>query len=69
MIPKGTVIFPNMRSVSRDPEVWQNPDEFDPTRYLDENGHYKKQATDFYLPFGAGKLTLYRTTAIQSPTV
>ncbi|XP_052537734.1 cytochrome P450 2U1 [Tympanuchus pallidicinctus] len=52
-IPKGSVIVPNLWSVHRDPNIWENPDDFQPTRFLDENGQIiKKEA---FIPFGMGK--------------
>lgn len=53
-IPKGSVIVPNLWSVHRDPNIWENPDDFQPTRFLDENGQIiKKEA---FIPFGMGKI-------------
>lgn len=53
-IPKGSVIVPNLWSVHRDPNVWEKPDEFQPSRFLDENGQLiKKEA---FIPFGMGKI-------------
>ncbi|NXC74109.1 CP2U1 protein, partial [Anhinga anhinga] len=52
-IPKGSVIVPNLWSVHRDPNIWEKPDEFLPSRFLDENGQIiKKEA---FIPFGMGK--------------
>ncbi|XP_065546566.1 cytochrome P450 2U1 isoform X2 [Lathamus discolor] len=52
-IPKGSVIVPNLWSVHRDPNIWEKPDEFQPSRFLDENGQLiKKEA---FIPFGMGK--------------
>lgn len=52
-IPKGTLIVPNLWSVHRDPSVWENPDEFNPYRFLDENRQtLKKEA---FIPFGIGR--------------
>uniref|UniRef100_A0A8D0L500 Cytochrome P450 2U1 n=1 Tax=Sphenodon punctatus TaxID=8508 RepID=A0A8D0L500_SPHPU len=52
-IPKGSVIVPNLWSVHRDPNIWEKPDEFQPTRFLDENGQLIKRET--FIPFGIGK--------------
>ncbi|KFP81921.1 Cytochrome P450 2U1, partial [Apaloderma vittatum] len=52
-IPKGSVIVPNLWSVHRDPNIWEKPDDFQPSRFLDENGQLiKKEA---FIPFGMGK--------------
>ncbi|EOA22871.1 hypothetical protein CARUB_v10003602mg [Capsella rubella] len=54
-IPKNTKTFINVWSIQRDPNVWDNPNEFCPGRFLD------KKACDFsgtdyrFLPFGSGR--------------
>ncbi|MBN3313197.1 CP2U1 protein, partial [Atractosteus spatula] len=52
-IPKGTVIVPNLWSVHRDTTVWEKPDDFNPSRFLDENGQILKK--EFFIPFGIGR--------------
>ncbi|KAM9477787.1 cytochrome P450 2U1 [Clarias gariepinus] len=52
-IPKGTVILPNLWSVHRDPTVWENPDDFNPTRFLDEQGQLLRK--ECFIPFGIGR--------------
>ncbi|XP_064191256.1 cytochrome P450 2U1 [Anguilla rostrata] len=52
-IPKGTVIIPNLWSVHRDPTVWENPDDFNPARFLDKNGQVLRK--EFFIPFGIGR--------------
>ncbi|XP_028932366.2 cytochrome P450 2U1, partial [Ornithorhynchus anatinus] len=52
-IPKGTVILPNLWSVHRDPAIWEEPDNFLPERFLDEQGQLVKKET--FIPFGLGK--------------
>ena len=32
-IPKGTIVFPNLTVLSRDPDRYPNPDVFDPLRF------------------------------------
>ncbi|XP_042444131.1 trimethyltridecatetraene synthase-like [Zingiber officinale] len=53
-IPAGTMAIVNVWSIGRDPEVWEEPEEFRPERFLgstvDVSGH------DFQLiPFGPGR--------------
>ncbi|XP_072028132.1 cytochrome P450 2J4-like [Amphiura filiformis] len=37
-IPKGTVVVTNLMAIHYNPELWPNPDEFNPERFLDEDG-------------------------------
>ncbi|XP_054460498.1 cytochrome P450 2U1 [Anoplopoma fimbria] len=52
-IPKGTVIVPNLWSVHRDPTVWDEPDSFNPARFLDEEGKLLRK--ECFIPFGIGR--------------
>ncbi|XP_031132778.1 cytochrome P450 2U1 [Sander lucioperca] len=51
-IPKGTVIVPNLWSVHRDPTLWDDPDSFNPGRFLDNEG--KLLRIECFIPFGIG---------------
>ncbi|OPJ72501.1 cytochrome P450 1B1 [Patagioenas fasciata monilis] len=55
LIPKDTVIFVNQWSVNHDPAKWSNPEDFDPTRFLDENGFINKDLTSSVMIFSVGK--------------
>lgn len=52
-VEKGTIMVANMISFHMDPDVWGDPENFRPERFLDEKGHLKKK--DRTLPFGLGK--------------
>ncbi|XP_033006721.1 cytochrome P450 2J2-like [Lacerta agilis] len=52
LIPKGTIIVPDLRSVLLDPTRWETPAEFNPNHFLDKDGQYV--AREEYLPFGEG---------------
>lgn len=52
-LPQGTEVFPLLGSVLHDPEVFKQPEEFNPGRFLDAEGRFKKQAA--FLPFSLGK--------------
>ncbi|XP_060098791.1 cytochrome P450 2J2-like [Heteronotia binoei] len=52
LIPKGTVIFPDLRSVLLDPTQWETPEEFSPNHFLDKDGNFMER--EAFLPFGAG---------------
>ena len=53
-IEKGTSLFIPVQGIQRDPDIYENPMEFRPERFLDSptgNGNSKGL---FYLPFGDG---------------
>ena len=52
-IPKDTTILVNLHSVLKDPKIWQNPDEFLPQRFLDEQG--KLNVPKEFIPFSVGR--------------
>jgi cytochrome P450 len=43
-IPRGTIVFPNLIALSRDPDVYANPDEFMPERFLGDDLHASASA-------------------------
>ncbi|OQV22860.1 Cytochrome P450 2J2 [Hypsibius exemplaris] len=52
-IPKDTLLIGNLFSIHRDPRLWENPDQFNPLRFLDEN--MKLTRPDGFAPFSIGK--------------
>ncbi|CAH8368926.1 unnamed protein product [Eruca vesicaria subsp. sativa] len=53
-IPRDSKMFINVWAIHRNPDVWENPLEFDPSRFL--NKSYDFNGNDFnYIPFGAGR--------------
>ena len=52
-IPKNTAIFSILYHIMRDPEYWQDPDSFNPDRFIDESGKVIKE--ERFVPFGIGK--------------
>ncbi|KAM3398995.1 flavonoid 3',5'-hydroxylase [Capsicum galapagoense] len=56
-IPKNTRLSVNIWAIGRDPNVWENPLEFDPKRFLSgKNAKIDPRGNDFELiPFGAGR--------------
>lgn len=54
-IPKDTVVFINQWSINHDPLKWKDPQIFDPSRFLDEDGSLDKDLTNNVMIFSAGK--------------
>ncbi|XP_069798933.1 cytochrome P450 2G1-like [Dendropsophus ebraccatus] len=52
-IPKGTIIYPLLCTVHRDPKLFSSPWKFNPNHFLDESGKFKKN--DAMMAFSAGK--------------
>ncbi|KAH9620986.1 hypothetical protein KSS87_003391 [Heliosperma pusillum] len=53
-IPAKTRVFINAKAIAMDPNVWDNPDKFEPERFLHSSIDYKGH--DFELiPFGVGR--------------
>lgn len=50
-IKKGTLIGVSFYELHRNPEYWENPEVFNPERFL---GEQKKQSMQYFYPFGAG---------------
>ncbi|OWM66570.1 hypothetical protein CDL15_Pgr013787 [Punica granatum] len=53
-IPKGTRVLVSVWSIGRDPEIWGDPDEFRPERFLGKVIDVKGQDFEL-LPFGSGR--------------
>nr|ABA64468.1 flavonoid 3'-hydroxylase [Gerbera hybrid cultivar] len=57
-IPKGSTLLVNVWAISRDPKIWADPLEFQPTRFLPggEKPNTDIKGNDFeVIPFGAGR--------------
>ncbi|KAG2262988.1 hypothetical protein Bca52824_070067 [Brassica carinata] len=52
-IPPKTKVFVNLYSIQRDPKHWENPDEFIPERFVDNNIEF--MGSKGYIPFGFGR--------------
>jgi len=51
-IPKGSLMFPCQYLTHRHPDFWEDPERFDPDRFLPERAHGRPLHA--YVPFGAG---------------
>uniref|UniRef100_A0A2C9K0M7 Cytochrome P450 n=1 Tax=Biomphalaria glabrata TaxID=6526 RepID=A0A2C9K0M7_BIOGL len=52
-IPKNTVVMPNLDAVLRSKEIWGDPENFRPERFLDEQGNVVKR--EELIPFSVGR--------------
>lgn len=80
-IPKGTIVVANLRAVHMNPEYWKDPEEFNPLRFLKEDGSGLLPKPDQLIPFSVGKrmcpgetmatveIFLYLTTILQKYNV
>ncbi|PHT53888.1 Cytochrome P450 71A6 [Capsicum baccatum] len=53
-VAAGTQVFVCPWAISRDPTIWENPEEFQPERFLDSSVDYKVLHFGL-IPFGAGR--------------
>ncbi|KAG2362576.1 hypothetical protein BDR07DRAFT_1357440 [Suillus spraguei] len=51
-IPAGTTVVGNLWAISRDPEVYPEPDTFKPQRWIDDQGRLRDDLTFFTYGFG-----------------
>ncbi|KAI5994581.1 cytochrome P450 [Pisolithus orientalis] len=52
-IPEGAIVFGNHWAISRDPDVYPNPDKFDPQRWLGSDGRIREDVR--FPSFGFGR--------------
>lgn len=64
MVPAGADLMMNMASVLQDPQVFENPEQFDPDRYLTGDITLKKQRT---IPFSMGESDFSTAPSPPSP--
>jgi cytochrome P450 len=53
-VPKGTMVLVNVWAISRNPDYWEEPDTFNPERFLGDTRDFKGNDFDF-IPFGSGR--------------
>ena len=52
-VPKGATVVPNIWGIHRDPQVWINPNEFNPERFL--NNEALSETQSLVIPFSVGR--------------
>ena len=54
-IPKATQVIVNIWAIHNDQKEWNDPEAFNPERFLDENGKFASGMNESFFGFGAGK--------------
>lgn len=52
-LPRHAQVVPLLHAVHMDPTLWNEPEKFDPSRFI--NGEGKVQKPEYFLPFGVGR--------------
>ncbi|PZC78548.1 cytochrome P450 18a1 [Helicoverpa armigera] len=52
-IPAGSQVVPLINCVHMDPNLWDEPNKFNPSRFIDETGKIRRP--EFFMPFGVGR--------------
>jgi cytochrome P450 len=55
VVEKGTIVIIPVWAIHHDPEVYPDPETYDPERFMDEKHRAGIRANSMYLPFGQGK--------------
>jgi cytochrome P450 len=53
-IPERTIVFSHLAGLQQDPKLFDEPNKFNPDRFIDKNGKVDYRKTGF-VPFGVGK--------------
>jgi cytochrome P450 len=54
-IPKGTTIAFNQNFILNDPKYWENPEVFNPKRFMDSGNCFNNTKNSAFIPFSTGK--------------
>ncbi|KAI6192360.1 (pine wood nematode) hypothetical protein [Aphelenchoides bicaudatus] len=67
LIQKGSLVIPQISVMHIDPNNFSNPQEFNPSRFIDKNGQLKR--CDELVPFSLGKRVWSFTAGKKPPTL
>lgn len=65
-VPKDTLIFLNNYDLNMSPKLWTNPEEFNPSRFINSQGNLIKP--DHFMPFGSGRRSCMGYKMVQMLT-
>ncbi|KAK8773489.1 hypothetical protein V5799_011971, partial [Amblyomma americanum] len=65
-IPKGSVILANIAAVHTNPDIWNDPDEFNPRRFLKEDGSSLITKPEQLIPFSIAFLSILQLLSESS---
>lgn len=66
-VPKNTLVISNIFAAHRDPKVWRNPEQFDPSRFINNEGEFVK--SQLVIPFAVGKQMSKQISGIRNYTL
>lgn len=52
-VPHNAQVVPLLHAVHMDPTLWEEPDKFNPSRFIDSEGKVNKP--EYFIPFGVGR--------------
>ncbi|CAN8016728.1 unnamed protein product, partial [Ixodes persulcatus] len=55
LIPKGNIVVAKLWAAHMDPKYWKNPEKFDPSRFLTQDGSALLPRPECLIPFSTGK--------------
>lgn len=53
LLPENSQVVPLLHAVHMDPNLWEEPEKFNPSRFINSEGKVTKP--EYFLPFGVGR--------------
>lgn len=53
LVPQNTQVVPLLHAIHMDPNLWDKPEQFNPSRFINSEGKVSKP--EYFLPFGVGR--------------